>query len=85
MPFGRLARHAAYAGMSAGRVADTATAVNEVASNTLRHAGGRGVLRMWEAEDTFICEVSDDGASTNPLVGRVHPDVGESPGVACGS
>jgi anti-sigma regulatory factor (Ser/Thr protein kinase) len=70
-----VARQAAYAGMSAGRAADAATAVNEVASNSLRHAGGRGVLRMWQTGDAFICEVSDDGYIHEPLVGRIRPDV----------
>ena len=63
-------------GFSTPRSADAATAVNEIASNSLRHAGGRGVLRMWRTDDAFICEVSDDGRIEDPLVGRIRPDTG---------
>ena len=56
------------------------TAVNEVASNSLRHAGGWGVLRVWQAEDALICEVSDDGHIDEPLVGRMRPDIGDRGG-----
>lgn len=70
-----VAREAAHTGMSEGRAAGTATAVNEVASNSLRHAGGWGLLRMWQTGDAFICEVSDDGYIHDPLVGRIPPDV----------
>ena len=56
------------------------SAVNEVASNSLRHAGGRGVLRMWHADDTVVCEVSDDGHIDDPLVGRVRPEVDDRGG-----
>ncbi len=70
-----VAREAALAGMSGERAADAATAVNEVASNSLRHAGGGGVLRMWQTGEDFTCEVSDEGYIHEPLVGRIHPDV----------
>jgi anti-sigma regulatory factor (Ser/Thr protein kinase) len=73
-----VAREAAGAGIAEGRAGDVVTAVNEAASNSLRHAGGRGVLSIWQTEDTFICQVTDGGHIREPLVGRIHPDI-ESP------
>jgi hypothetical protein len=48
-------RVAAHAGLDEARTADAVIAVNEVASNSLCHAGGSGVLRMWSTGDTLIC------------------------------
>ena len=36
-------------------------AVNEITTNALRHAGGRGRLQLWRHGDSLWCEVSDDG------------------------
>jgi anti-sigma regulatory factor (Ser/Thr protein kinase) len=36
-------------------------AVNEITTNTLRHAGGRGRLRLWRHDGSLWCEVTDDG------------------------
>jgi anti-sigma regulatory factor (Ser/Thr protein kinase) len=72
-------RMAAQAGLGAERTADAVIAVNEVASNSLCHAGGSGLLRMWSTRDTLICEVSDDGHIEDPLVGRVRP-AADAPG-----
>jgi anti-sigma regulatory factor (Ser/Thr protein kinase) len=55
------------------RVRDFMVAVSEVASNSIRHGGGRGVLRMWVADGSLICELSDAGFISDPLAGRVRP------------
>jgi anti-sigma regulatory factor (Ser/Thr protein kinase) len=68
-------RHAMRADVGEARAADAVTAVNEVASNSLRHAGGWGVLRLWDDDDALVCEVSDDGHIDEPLVGRVRPAI----------
>jgi anti-sigma regulatory factor (Ser/Thr protein kinase) len=68
-------REAMSAGLGEGRAADAVTAVNEVASNSLRHGGGQGVLLIWQTADTFVCEVSDAGRFDEPLVGRTRPRV----------
>jgi anti-sigma regulatory factor (Ser/Thr protein kinase) len=73
-------REARRARLSGTRADDVVTAVHEVASNSLRHAGGLGVLRMWHTEDSLICEVSDDGHIQDPLVGRRRPAVGDRGG-----
>jgi anti-sigma regulatory factor (Ser/Thr protein kinase) len=73
-------REASRAGYGAGRVADIVTAVNELASNSVRHAGGRGGLRVWKTNDAFLCEIADDGRIDDPLVGRSRPGVDELSG-----
>jgi anti-sigma regulatory factor (Ser/Thr protein kinase) len=56
------------------QVADLVLAVNEVATNSVRHAGGRGQLRVWRKDDELICEVRDHGHIADPLAGRLRPD-----------
>jgi anti-sigma regulatory factor (Ser/Thr protein kinase) len=48
-------------------------AVHELATNSLRHGGGRGTLRVWREPGALICEVSDRGRIDQPLVGRERP------------
>jgi anti-sigma regulatory factor (Ser/Thr protein kinase) len=72
-------REAMAAGLSQARAEDAVAAVNEIASNSLRHAGGWGVARIWWTADALVCEVSDNGHMTEPLVGRTRPTT-EAPG-----
>lgn len=58
------------AGMPPERAADLVLAVNEVATNSLRHGGGHGVLRVWASPEAVVCQVTDDGRIANPLIGR---------------
>jgi anti-sigma regulatory factor (Ser/Thr protein kinase) len=60
-------------GLPSARVADLVLAVNELASNSVYHGGGVGRLRMWRDGETLLCEVSDRGRITEPLVGRIRP------------
>jgi anti-sigma regulatory factor (Ser/Thr protein kinase) len=71
---------AADGGLSAGRADDLVLAVNEIATNTLRHAGGRGTLRMWTSGSSIICEVRDTGHIADPLIGRARPILGQEGG-----
>ena len=64
---------AAAFGLDAARTADLVLIVNEVATNSLRHGGGSGVLRIWDEGSSLICEVSDAGRIEDPLVGRGEP------------
>jgi anti-sigma regulatory factor (Ser/Thr protein kinase) len=64
---------AALAGLAPGRTSDLVLAVSEVAANTLRHTTGRGMLRVWAADGEIICQVTDSGQITDPLVGRRRP------------
>ena len=69
----RVMAHAADAGASPARAGDLALAATELATNSLRHGGGRGRLRLWAAGANLMCEVADTGHITDPLVGRRRP------------
>jgi anti-sigma regulatory factor (Ser/Thr protein kinase) len=68
-------QQATRAGLNDARTGELALAVNEVATNSLRHAGGRGTLLIWQELDRLVCEVRDGGHITSPLVGRQTPSV----------
>ena len=68
-----VAQIAAGAGTDPARTAELVLAVSEVASNSVRHGGGDGVLRVWQEGDALICEVRDRGRIDDPLVGRQRP------------
>jgi anti-sigma regulatory factor (Ser/Thr protein kinase) len=68
-----VADHAARAGLEDERAEELRLAVNEIATNSVRHGGGHGELRVWTEENCLVCEVSDSGHITSPLVGRVRP------------
>jgi anti-sigma regulatory factor (Ser/Thr protein kinase) len=63
------------AGLRAHRVIDLCVAVNEVATNTLVHTRGAGLLSLWQDPETssLVCEISDSGQLTDRLVGRIPP------------
>ena len=66
-------RRAAAAGLDLVHVQELVLAVHELATNSVQHAGGKGVLRMWQEDSELVCEVRDDGHITDPLAGRVAP------------
>src|SRR6202012_4701521 len=57
------------AGLAAHRVVDLVLAVGEATANTVRHAGGRGTLRIWQDDVEIVCEVSDPGRLKDPRAG----------------
>jgi anti-sigma regulatory factor (Ser/Thr protein kinase) len=61
------------AGLARARVDDIVLAVNELVTNSIRHAGGAGFVRAWHDGGTFSCEVCDDGVIDDPLAGRERP------------
>jgi len=70
----RLVEEAATAaGLTSGRRDDLVVAVSEIASNSVRHGGGSGVLRIWSDERALVCQVEDAGYIRDPLAGRVRP------------
>ncbi len=71
------ANHAAAAGFGRRRVQDVVLAVSELATNTVVHGGGRGVLRIWREGDALVHEVRDPGVIREPLVGRQRPLPGQ--------
>ncbi|MEV4312408.1 sensor histidine kinase [Actinocrispum sp. NPDC049592] len=66
-----LRRQAESLGVDPGRLDDVVLAVTELATNTVEHGPGSGVLHVWTDGDDFVCQVSDTGQIFNPLVGRI--------------
>jgi anti-sigma regulatory factor (Ser/Thr protein kinase) len=71
---------AGLASLDGGRTDDLVLAVNELATNSVRHGGGSGTLRIWTDADTLLCEVQDQGRITEPLVGRNPPQANQLTG-----
>ncbi|KMS80847.1 regulator [Streptomyces leeuwenhoekii] len=67
-------RWAAAAGLPPSRRPDWLLAVSEATSNSVRHGGGRGTLRMWRTGRELIAEIGDRGRLSDPLTGRRRPD-----------
>jgi anti-sigma regulatory factor (Ser/Thr protein kinase) len=61
------------AGVPTERTADLALALHEVATNSVKHGTGEGVLRIWRDDDALVCEIRDAGRIEDPLVGRTRP------------
>jgi anti-sigma regulatory factor (Ser/Thr protein kinase) len=68
-----LTTRAADAGLDASRANDLVLAVNEVATNSIRHGGGSGLLRIWMGTRWLVCEIEDSGSIDDPLAGREQP------------
>ncbi|MCF6471578.1 sensor histidine kinase [Nonomuraea sp. MG754425] len=68
------ADEAAAMGFEGDRLDDIRLAVAELGANSLDHGGGSGLLRVWSADGRLVCEVSDTGHITDPLVGRSPVD-----------
>ena len=73
-------RHAQAAGLNPRRAGDSALALNELAANSIRHAGGEGVARAWRDNGELIFEVEDKGTIEDPLAGRRKPGVEQTSG-----
>ncbi|WP_163554005.1 MEDS domain-containing protein [Candidatus Frankia alpina] len=67
-------------GLGEDRAGDLELAVHEVATNSIRHGGGRGVARFWIVDGCLICEVTDSGQLADRLAGRRRPDLNLSGG-----
>ena len=70
-------RHARAAGLEA-RSSELVTALNEVATNSIRHGGGNGTLRVWQEDAALVCEVRDTGRFDKPLADRERPSASAS-------
>jgi len=75
-----VADRATDAGLSPTRGYDFVLAVNEVLTNSIRHGGGVGILRIWQDADRLVCEVEDRGRLADPLAGRRQPDPNQAAG-----
>ncbi|HEX7300212.1 MAG TPA: sensor histidine kinase [Solirubrobacteraceae bacterium] len=72
-----VAMHAAHAGLREPRAGDLVLAVNEIATNSVRHGGGHGSVRLWSEGDAVLCDVVDRGRIAAPLAGREKPPDGQ--------
>lgn len=73
----RVLRHAIDAGFDRSASEDLALGLTEMATNSVVHGGGGGVMRLWEEDATLVCEVSDTGRLDQPLAGRERPRDGQ--------
>ena len=62
-------------GLSGDRLEDLSLALHEICTNSIRFGGGRGLVSLWSADGSLICEVADAGRIDDLLVGRVLPPV----------
>ena len=68
-----VAYEARAARLNASRAAELVSAVNEIATNSIRHGGGSGTLRIWQEAAALVCEVRDRGRFDKSLGGRERP------------
>ena len=59
--------------LDAERSRELALAVHELASNTIKHAGGPGRITVWTEPGLLVCQVDDGGHIADPLAGRRPP------------
>lgn len=72
-----VSRQADAAGLAPDRASDLVLAVDELATNTIVHANGSGVVRAWSLADQVVCQVEDRGEIDDPLAGRRLPVIEE--------
>jgi anti-sigma regulatory factor (Ser/Thr protein kinase) len=48
-------------------------AMHEIATNSIRHGGGVGMLRLWRTDGELVCEIQDAGYIRDPLCARRRP------------
>ena len=65
------------AGLGPAASADMALAATELATNSIQHGGGRGVLHAWGDSRYVHCQIADKGSILDPLVGRIRPAPGQ--------
>ncbi|MFI5915583.1 anti-sigma factor RsbA family regulatory protein [Dactylosporangium sp. NPDC051541] len=83
-----VADHAVRLGVPADRLDDFTLAVNEIATNAIRHGAGRGEVRLWATDQRVICEIADTGGAPkkngrNGFLGflRSDPQAGQGHGL----
>ncbi len=72
--------HARGHGLDAVCTADLVLAANEMASNSMLHGGGSGLVCVWHDGDALLCEIRDAGHIDDVMVGRVHPGPDDTQG-----
>jgi anti-sigma regulatory factor (Ser/Thr protein kinase) len=65
-----VSRLAGQAGVRRGAADDVVLAAHELATNSIIHGGGAGVMSAWTEPGAFVVEVRDGGVIDDPMVGR---------------
>jgi anti-sigma regulatory factor (Ser/Thr protein kinase) len=60
-------------GLERDRLEDLKLVSSELATNTVRHARGEGIMQVWEERGNIFCQVRDAGHITDPLAGPRRP------------
>jgi len=68
-----VARYAQAAHFDKLRATDLVFVANEIASNSIVHAGGHGVFKIWRDNGSVVCETQDEGRIVHAMVGRERP------------
>ena len=70
-----VAAHADRLGAPNDQVERLIIVAGELATNAIRHGGGRGRLLLWHHDDALHCQVSDQGTGTkDPTAGTSPPN-----------
>jgi anti-sigma regulatory factor (Ser/Thr protein kinase) len=75
-----VAHYARSCGLGEEHVEVLELAASELATNSVRHGGGRGSLAMWLEPGAVVIEFSDTGRLVDPLTGRLTPSLDEEGG-----
>jgi anti-sigma regulatory factor (Ser/Thr protein kinase) len=76
-----VAGHARAAGFDTAEVSDLVFVANEIASNSVVHAGGSGMFTIWRDKREIVCQSDDTGRIVHALVGRQRPTSGQVGGL----
>jgi anti-sigma regulatory factor (Ser/Thr protein kinase) len=75
-----VAQYARKVGLPEEKVEVLELAASELATNSVRHAGGTGSVAMWLTPGATIVEFTDSGHVTDPLTGRLMPSLEQEGG-----
>jgi anti-sigma regulatory factor (Ser/Thr protein kinase) len=75
-----VAEHAPRLGVASDRIDDYVLAVNEIATNVLRHGGGVGEARIWATDRRVVCEITDSGTAAGNFLGFLRAGPGAERG-----
>lgn len=73
---GLVRRQARTAGLDDDKTSALLIAVNELASNSIEHAGGGGSLSVWVGSGALVCQIDDYGQIDNATGRRMPTDPG---------
>ena len=68
------------AGLSPSAVESIVLSSHEIVTNSIRHGGGSGTLRVWRTERSVVVQVDDAGHVLDPLAGRCRPTLTSTSG-----